>query len=121
MRDMNTTQTDNRLKLWIRRAVMLGVIALIFLILLGLDLANRGLAWQFFWSQTGEESPIAQIRGMVEVAGNLIRQPLDTQPMAAINNKVEIPYGVNTFLQEEVERPKIGVKLQIIADASFVR
>lgn len=120
MRGMNTTQTDNRPKLWIRRVVMLGIIVLIFLILLGLDLANRGLAWQFFWSQTGEESPIAQIRGMVEVAGNLIRHPLDTQPMAAIDNKAEIPYGVNTFLQEEVERPKIEVMLQMIADAGFV-
>ena len=119
---MNTTQTDNTTTLgtWIRRAVILGIIALILLVLLGLDLANRGLAWQFFWSQTGEESPIAQIRGMVEVTGNLIRQPLDTDPLASIDNKAEIPYGVNTFLQEEVERPKIEVMLQMIADAGFV-
>jgi len=117
---MNTTQTDNTLRTWIRRVVIVGIIALIFLVLLGLDLANRGLAWQFFWSQTGEEAPVSQIRGMVEVMGNLIRQPLDTQPMVAIDNKAEIPYGVNTFLQEEVERPKIEVMLQMIADAGFV-
>jgi len=117
---MNTIQTNTILGTWIRRAVILGIIALSFLVLLGLDLANRGLAWQFFWSQTGEESPIAQIRGMVEVTGNLIRQPLDTDPLASIDNKADIPYGVNTFLQEEVERPKIEVMLQMIADAGFV-
>lgn len=98
----------------------LGLIALFFLVLLWLDLTNHGLAWQFFWTQTGEETPIAQIRGMVEVTGNLIRQPLDTDSMASIDNKADIPYGVNTFLQEEVERPKIEVMLQMIQDAGFV-
>lgn len=117
---MNTIQTSNSLTTWIRRAVIFGFIALIFLVLLWLDLSNRGLAWQFLWSQTGEEAPIAQIRGMVEVTGNLIRQPLDTDPMASIDNKAEIPYGVNTFLQEEVERPKIQVMLKMISDAGFV-
>lgn len=117
---MNTTQTTTTLKHWLRRAVILAIIALILLVLLGLDLANRGLAWQFFWSQTGEETPLAQIRGMVEVTGNLIRYPLDTEPMAPIDNKTGIPYGVNTFLQEEVERPKIEVMLQTIQDAGFV-
>lgn len=100
--------------------MLLGVIGLILFVLLWLDLSNRGLAWRFFWSQTGEEKPISQIRGMVEVAGNLIRYPLDTDPMASIDNKVDVPYGVNTFLQEEVERPKIEVMLQMIRDAGFV-
>jgi len=120
MSNMTTIQTTTTLRTWIRRAVILGIIALFFLILLWLDLTNRGLAWQFFWSQTGEESPIAQIRGMVEVTGNLIRQPLETDVLASIDNKADIPYGVNTFLQEEVERPKIEVMLQMIQDAGFV-
>lgn len=117
MSRMDNTQTRTQ---WIRRAVITGIIALILLVLLGLDLANRGLAWQIFWSQTGEEHPAGQIRGMVEVAGNLIRQPLDTSPMTPIDNKADIPYGVNTFLQEEVERPKIEVMLQMIQEAGFV-
>ncbi|PJF39135.1 MAG: hypothetical protein CUN54_09385, partial [Phototrophicales bacterium] len=117
---MNRLRTSHTLRRWIQRAVILGVIAVILLILLGLDLANRGLAWQFFWSQTGEEKPISQIRGMVEVMGNLIRYPLETDPMSPIDNKADIPYGVNTFLQEEVERPKIDVMLQTIKEAGFV-
>ena len=117
---MTIIQTTTTLKTWIRRVVILALIALIFFALLWLDLTNRGLAWQFFWTQTGEESPIAQIRGMVEVTGNLIRQPLETDVLASIDNKADIPYGVNTFLQEEVERPKIDVMLQMIEDAGFV-
>lgn len=117
MSRMENTQIRTQ---WIRRAGIIGILALILLVLLGLDLANRGLAWQIFWSQTGEEHPAGQIRGMVEVAGNLIRQPLDTSPMTPIDHKTDIPYGVNTFLQEEVERPKIEVMLQMIQDAGFV-
>lgn len=119
MSRMTTTNTSPSNKL-LKRLFLSGITVLIFSILLGLDLANHGLAWQFFWSQTGEEKPLAQIRGMVEVAGNLIREPLDTQPYVAIDNKAEIPYGVNTFLQDEVERPKIEVMLQTIQDAGFV-
>ena len=52
-------------------------IGLIILILLAgglvLDLAKHGLVWNIFWSLTGEETPLAQIRGMVEWAGNTIR------------------------------------------------
>ena len=119
MSGMTITHTANTRSTWIRRTVIIGIIALFFLILLGLDLANRGRAWRFFWSQTGEETPVAQIRGMVEVLGNLIRQPLDTAPMASINNKAEMPYSINTFLQEEVERPKLEVMLQMIQAAGF--
>ena len=104
-----------------RRRLALIATALLFgLTLAGLDLRYRGLLWDWFWLQTGEERPLAQIRGMVEVAGNLIRQPLDTDPLAAINHKADIPYGINTFLQQEVEAEKIEAMLRMIREAGFV-
>ena len=103
-----------------RRLALVGAALLFGLTLAGLDLRYRGLLWNWFWSQTGEERPLAQIRGMVEVAGNLIRQPLDTAPLAAINHKADIPYGINTFLQQEVEAEKIEVMLRMIREAGFV-
>ncbi len=93
---------------------------LLLISLLGLDLRNRGLAWRLLWSQTGEEAPLAQLRGLVEVTGNLLRQPLATEPLAPIKHKSDIPYGVNTFLQHEVERPKIEAMLAMIRAAGFV-
>ena len=90
------------------------------MLLMLLDLRQRGLAWQFLWSQTGEEQAPGQIRGIVEVAGNLIRFPLSTDPLAPINHKADIPYGINTFLEQEVERPKIEVMLRMISEAGFV-
>lgn len=103
-----------------RRLALIGTALLFGLTLAGLDLRYRGLLWNWFWSQTGEERPLAQIRGMIEVAGNLIRQPLDTAPLAAINHKADIPYGINTFLQQEVEAEKIEAMLRMIREAGFV-
>jgi len=106
-------------KIW-RRLALIGAALLILLILVGLDLRQRGLLWGFIWSQTGEETPLAQVRGMVEVAGNLIRQPLDTAPLAPIQHKADVPYGINTFLQQEVEGAKIEAMLRMISEAGFV-
>ena len=105
---------------WRRRAGMIALMLLLMAVFLGLDLRSRGLAWQFFWSQTGEEEAPGQIRGMVEVAGNLIRHPLATDPLASIDHKAEISYGINTFLEQEVERPKIEAMLRMIREAGFV-
>ena len=119
MRHMTEAPNSNRRLR--RRNLMVAIVALLILIgMLGLDLNYRGLAWQLMWSQTGEESLLGQVRGMVEVAGNLVRQPLIAEPLAPVNHKSDIPYGINTFLQQEVERPKIEAMLAMIRDAGFV-
>jgi hypothetical protein len=105
------------------RTLRRGAAALIMLIalvgLLALDLANRGLAWEVFWSLTGEEAPIAQVRGMVEWLGNLTRPMPNTEPYTPINHAGLNPYGINTFLEQEVEPAKREQQVQMIADAGF--
>lgn len=93
--------------------------ALAFSALLALDLANRGLAWQVFWSLTGEEAPLAQLRGMVELAGNFTRQTPDTAPDVPIANTGVSPFGINTFLEQEAEPAKREQIVQMVADAGF--
>lgn len=111
-----TTHTRTR----IFRRLAAGALALIVLgALLALDLANRGLAWQFFWSQTGEETPLAQVRGMVEWAGNLTRPQPQPDPLIPIQHAGVNPYGVNTFLNQEVEVEKVEAQLRMIAEAGF--
>ena len=103
-----------------KRVALITILVVLVLGALVLDLRSRGLAWQFIWTQTGEESVAGQIRGMVEVAGNLIRHPLETAALAPIDNKAAYPYGINTFLEQEVERPKIEAMLRMIREAGFV-
>ncbi|MCY3833709.1 MAG: hypothetical protein OXG85_11880 [Chloroflexi bacterium] len=110
----STVRVSRRIRLILSAALIVGA-----LLLLGLDLGHRGLIWRFAWSQTGEEALAGQVRGLVEVAGNLIRQPLDTDPLAPIDNKDQIPYGINTFLEQEVEGAKIEEMLRMIREAGF--
>ena len=119
MRRMADASLNTR-KSQLRRVLLSLAFLLILAALLALDLRSQGLAWRFLWSQTGEEGALGQIRGMVELAGNLIRHPLETDPLAPIAHKADIPYGVNTFLEQEVERPKLEAMLAMIRDAGFV-
>ena len=118
MRRMSEARTDSA-KSWRRRGLLVILVVAALALLLAMDLRSRGLAWQFMWSQTGEENAPGQLRGLMEVAGNLIRAPLETEPLAPIDHKAAIPYGINTFLEQEVERPKIEAKLRMISDAGF--
>ncbi len=99
------------------------IIGLVVILALGgglaLDLAKHGLVWNFFWSLTGEETPLSQIRGMVEWAGNFIRIQPQTDPIVPISHTDVPPYGINTFLQQEAEIVKRDRSLQMIAEAGF--
>ena len=103
----------------VRRIVLIPISILLLGILLVLDLTNQGLVWNFFWSQTGEEAPFSQLQGMVELGANFLRPPLQTASQSPINHAHEIPYGINVFLHEEVEEPKIHEQLRMIQAAGF--
>jgi len=96
-----------------RRLVLLSLI-LIFIALL---LAPSFPSWAF--SLTGEESTASQIRGLLDLAGSSIRPPLDLRSNVPITRADVNPYGINTFLQQEVESAKRERQVQLIAEAGF--
>ncbi|HYO88856.1 MAG TPA: cellulase family glycosylhydrolase [Candidatus Limnocylindrales bacterium] len=102
-----------------RWLIAAGALVLALAGLLALDLANRGLTWQVFWSLTGEEAPVAQLRGMVELAGNATRRTPDTAPYIPIAHASASPFGINTFLEQEAEPAKREQIVAMIADAGF--
>lgn len=102
------------------RRSLIGLAAVLLLsALLLLDLANRGRAWRVFWSLTGEETPVAQLRGMVEWVGTQLRPQPNTAPLTPMAHTDVNPFGVNTFLQIEVEPAKRERQMQMIAEAGF--
>lgn len=113
---MTTPHTNRNLS---RLGIATGAVLIVLAVLLALDLTNRGLAWRLFWSLTGEETPAAQLRGMVEWAGNALRPAPNTQPIVPIAHTGENPYGINTFLEQEVELAKREQQVRMIADAGF--
>lgn len=102
-----------------RFAAITAFVVLLLTGLLAADLFNRGLVWQFFWSQTGEEQPLAQVRGMVEWVGNLTRSQPINDPLIPVDHANVNPYGINTFLHQEVDPAKVDEQLRLIADAGF--
>ncbi|HLB50255.1 MAG TPA: cellulase family glycosylhydrolase [Anaerolineales bacterium] len=74
-------------------------------------------SWAF--SLTGEEETLPQIRGLLDLSGQIVRPPLDLRPDAPIMHAEVNPYGINTFLQLEVEPAKREKQVQLIAEAGF--
>lgn len=103
----------------LRTLAVLVVIALVGVIALGADLASEGLVYDLFWQTTGESEPLEQILGFGQYLVRWTRDQPDTEPYAVIPNANVSPYGVNTFLDLEVEPAKREQQAQMIADAGF--
>jgi hypothetical protein len=93
------------------------LVALVALLVIGFALAPSFPAWAF--GLTGEEDTLPQVRGLLDLAGQTIRPPLDLRPNTTINYAEVSPYGINTFLHQEVEPAKREKQVQLIAAAGF--
>ncbi|MEA3407757.1 MAG: hypothetical protein U9R48_06730 [Chloroflexota bacterium] len=94
---------------------------LIVLALLGLYAHQHTEAVRFTLAHwTGEEDFKEQIKGTLALAYlKLTHAPPRTDPFTPIRHAGVSPYGVNTFLEQEVERAKVDRSLQAISDAGF--
>ncbi len=68
---------------------------------------------------TGEETLLVQVRGGLEWLGNVTRRQPETADSVAVANAGINPFGVNAFLQDEVELEKRERAVQMMADAGF--
>ncbi len=101
---------------WLGWAVglMLLAVTLVVLVVLAYPLWSG-----FLFNVTGEETLPAQIRGGLEWLGNVTRPRPETADFVPVANAGVNPFGVNTFLEQEVEPEKRELALQMIADAGF--
>ncbi|MCC6189212.1 MAG: cellulase family glycosylhydrolase [Anaerolineales bacterium] len=74
-------------------------------------------AWLF--ALTGEENGFAQVRAAGHLLGDLVQPPLNLQAEVPIAGNGVNPFGINTFLQQEVEPAKRERQVQLIAEAGF--
>lgn len=71
----------------------------------------------FAW--TGEEQPLNQAYGMLLLAGNLWRPQPRTARYEPVAHAGVNPFGINVFLEQEVEPAKRERAVQMIAQAGF--
>ncbi len=73
--------------------------------------------WMF--ARTGEETLLRQLRGMGQLALNVTHPRPRTAPESAVAQAGAVAFGINTFLEQEVELWKRERSLQMISDAGF--
>jgi hypothetical protein len=92
---------------------------LVAIVLAGVAAISHPLWSDWLFNVTGEESLAGQVRGGLEWLGNVTRPRPETADFVPVANAGVNPFGVNTFLQQEVEPAKREQTVQMIADAGF--
>src|SRR5262245_30808229 len=92
----------------------------LLLLLLGIAAYwQRAALHQELFDLTGEETWLQQARAVGQLAGDFIRPRLDLQPETPMAHNGVNPFGINTFLQQEVEPAKRERQVELIAEAGF--
>jgi hypothetical protein len=74
-------------------------------------------AW--LWRQTGEEAFLSQVKGVTDLAGDLLRARPDLALDAPIDHANVNPFGVNVFLEQEVDPAKRAQAVRMAAEVGF--
>jgi len=72
-----------------------------------------------FFDYTGEEDLLPQMRGMAQLATNVLRPRPRTAPDTPVAHAGLNPFGINVFLEQEVEPEKRERAVRMIAEAGF--
>lgn len=86
---------------------------------LALLLLTTPPARQWMWERTGEEAFAAQVKGLSDLAGGLLRPQVKLAPNAATAHADVYPFGVNVFLEQEVDPAKRALAVEMAAAAGF--
>jgi hypothetical protein len=96
------------------------LIFVVLLVLVGLSLfASRVSLHRLLLNWTGEEDLLPQVRGVFQLVSNLTRPQPETKPHVSVAHTDVSPFGINVFLQQEVEPEKRERALQMISEAGF--
>lgn len=103
-----------------RCRVVLSIVLLVFALLVTSAWLTRHSIHAYLSSVTGEEAFGEQIKGFGRLLVlRLTQPPLQLAPMVPIAHTGVNPFGVNAFLEQEVEPQKLELAMQMIHNAGF--
>ena len=73
----------------------------------------------WLWQQSGEADLLPQIKSISDLASDLLRPKLDLAENVQIDHVDVSPFGVNTFLEQEVEPAKREESIRLAKEAGF--
>ena len=86
---------------------------------LALLLLDTPPARQWLWAHTGEEAFSAQVKGVTDLAADLLRPRLDLAADVPVAPAVTSPFGINVFLEQEADPAKRELAVQMAAAAGY--
>jgi len=90
-----------------------------FLILLTGLWVSRESVRSFLFLYTGEEDLLPQVKGLTDLLADQLRPPLHLADDRFIPHADVNPFGVNVFLEQEVEPEKRELAVRMAAEAGF--
>ncbi len=120
---MNTPTQHTHLRRWFgfrpRTLIALALLVALGTGALGADLALHGRVYNLLWETTGETEPPAQLLGFAQYLMRWTRTQPRTAPYADVPLANFNPFGVNTFLDQEVLPERREQQMRMIAEAGF--
>ncbi|MFN8446908.1 MAG: cellulase family glycosylhydrolase [Caldilineaceae bacterium] len=106
------------MKLALRQTVILWISLLVsgglILFILSLPVAR-----EWMWQQSGESDFLPQLKSISDLVSDWTRPRLDLQTSSTIEQTHINPFGVNTFLEQEVELSKQEESIRLAKEAGF--
>jgi len=104
-------------------SLLLALLALLAMLVFVTVLLGGGLArdrWHpFLFNLTGEEKLLPQLKGLSDLAADALRPPLHLAPEVQVQPSGLSPFGVNVFLNEEVDPAKRELTVKLASEAGF--
>lgn len=105
-----STAVQQTILLWISLLILGGLTFFV---------VQRPLVRTWLWQQTGEEALAAQLKGASDLMAARLRPSLHLQPDAVSQQSQINPFGINVFLEQEVEPTKREQAVRMAAEAGF--
>lgn len=101
-----------------RNLTFISILSILIILAAGLWFAQDWIQEGLF-QLTGESEPLPQVRGFFQYLSNYTRPAPQTEDFAVVSHTGVNPFGVNTFLQLEVEPAKRERQMQMLQQAGF--
>ena len=101
------------------KKILAATFLVVILVLALVGFAARNWVSEQVFYITGEEVPLPQLSGTALYLLTWLQPPLNTADLEPVQHAGLIPYGINTFLQNEVEPEKRERSMQMVSDAGF--
>ncbi|MGQ9586323.1 MAG: cellulase family glycosylhydrolase [Anaerolineae bacterium] len=99
--------------------IALAALLALLVVLAGLGITRRQALSTWLFEHTGEERAFSQVKGAWDLFTDLLRPRVRTEDLVPVAHAGVNPFGVNVFLEQEVDPDKRERVVRMAAEAGF--